>query len=101
MSGGSFDYVYENIKETYSGKMEDIELNELIDDLCLLLKDLEWYRSGDSYLEDYKASVIEFKRKWFNRSKNKNEYKRIIDKRCKETADELKDMIQYLYEDVL
>ncbi len=71
MSGGSFDYKYSEIEHTYCGKMEDDELNDMMDDLCGLLHDLEWYDSGDideiSYIETKKA----FKDKWFGmRDKN-------------------------------
>ena len=64
MSGGSFDYMYRRFEEMYAGNMEDIELNQLVVDMAKLLKDLEWYTSGDTCEETYRASVKVFKDKW-------------------------------------
>ena len=47
MSGGSFNYMYERIRENYSGEMYDHELNALLEDFCNVLHDLEWWQSGD------------------------------------------------------
>ena len=42
MSGGSFDYMYYRIQEMYGNRLEDKELNELLDDFCEILRELEW-----------------------------------------------------------
>jgi hypothetical protein len=68
MSGGSFDYMYYRIQNTYEGRMEDIELNEMINDLCEVLHDLEWWQSGDYGEEDYRETVRKFKKKWFGKT---------------------------------
>ena len=68
MSGGSFNYQYRRFEDTYSGNMEDIELNRLIIDLAKLLKELKWYTSGDNCEAIYRVSVKEFKDKWLNNS---------------------------------
>ena len=68
MSGGSFDYMYYRIQDTYEGRMEDIELNEMITDLCEVLHDLEWWQSADYAEEDYRATVRKFKKKWFGKT---------------------------------
>lgn len=68
MSGGSFDYMYHQIRNEYSGEMEDLEMEELLKDFCGVLHDLEWYRSGDYGEEDYRKSVNEFKRKWLHQN---------------------------------
>jgi hypothetical protein len=67
MSGGSFNYQCYNLQDTYSGNMEDIELNELIDDMVIVLHDLEWWRSGDYSEDDYREAVQKFKSKWFGK----------------------------------
>ena len=68
MSGGSFDYMYRRFEETYAGSMEDIELNQLVVDMAKLLKDLEWYTSGDTCEETYHLAVKVFKDKWLGGS---------------------------------
>lgn len=67
MSGGSFDYGYCRVEDLYKGKMEDPQLNELLDDFIKLLFELEWYKSGDTCEEDYRAEVKRFKDKWLKR----------------------------------
>ena len=68
MSGGSFNYEYRRFEETYSGHMEDLEMNQLIIDLAKVLHDLEWYTSGDTCEDTYKRSVTAFKEQWFQGS---------------------------------
>lgn len=66
MSGGSFNYKYSDIRCTYEGHMCDEELEELLQDFCDLLHDLEWWESGDTLEEDYRKSVTVFKKTWLN-----------------------------------
>ena len=66
MSGGSFNYKYTDIRYTYEGRMRDEELEELLQDFCDLLHDLEWWQSGDYSEDEYRKSVTEFKKKWLN-----------------------------------
>ena len=66
MSGGSFDYTYNYIKEMYQGEMQDSDLEELLIDFCEVLHDLEWWQSGDISEEDYRETVRNFKSKWFS-----------------------------------
>lgn len=66
MSGGSFNYKYTDIRYTYQGYMRDEELEELLQDFCDLLHDLEWWVSADYSEDDYRKSVTEFKKKWLN-----------------------------------
>lgn len=66
MSGGSFNYMYTNIRYTYEGYMQDNELEELLQDFCDLLHDLEWWKSGDYSEDGYRKSATEFKKKWLN-----------------------------------
>jgi len=67
MSGGSFNYMYIKVEETYSEMMEDEDLNNMIKDLVLLLHDLEWWKSNDYDEKSYRESVRKFKDKWFGK----------------------------------
>jgi hypothetical protein len=67
MSGGSYDYEYQRIDETYIGRMYDDELDDMMKDLVELLHDLEWWKSCDTSEESYRKSVIKFKNKWFGK----------------------------------
>lgn len=65
MSGGSYEYIYLKLKEQCSSAMYDDEMNDLIDDLCVVLHDLEWWQSGDYTEEKYRATLQAFKANWF------------------------------------
>lgn len=66
MSGGSYDYVCYKLEEECSGRMYDAELDDMIKDLCDLLHDLEWWKSGDISECQYRQTADKFKAKWFN-----------------------------------
>lgn len=70
MSGGSHNYAYSTIEDTYVDEMHDPILNEMMRDLVNVLYDLEWWQSGDYGEEKYRETVKEFKEKYF---KNYNE----------------------------
>lgn len=65
MSGGSYDYTYQRL-DIYLGRLYDDELEDFMIDLQFLLKDLEWWRSGDIGEEAYRDSVSKFKKLWFD-----------------------------------
>lgn len=69
MSGGSYNYMYSRIEYEYAGKMHDSQLNAMMNDLCELLHDLEWWQSCDCSEETYRESVKKFKKKWFRQTK--------------------------------
>ena len=69
MSGGSFNYLYRQVATEYIGKMHDMELDDMMDDLAQLLHDLEWWISGDYGEEQYRDTVCAFKGKWFKCNK--------------------------------
>jgi len=69
MSGGHFNYQYSTILDTYKGELEYPILESLIEDLCLVLKSAEWYKSGDTSKEDYDKDVKWFLNKWFKADK--------------------------------
>lgn len=65
MSGGSYSYIYSRLEEECGGRMYDAEMNDLIKDLCEVLRDLEWWQSGDSSEDCYRKTLTKFKDKWF------------------------------------
>lgn len=89
MSGGSRNYLYWKIESEYVGKMYDSEINELVNDIAKLFHDVEWYESGDYSEETYRESVREFKKKWFNVSRDEM-VQRTIEKETKELELRLK-----------
>jgi len=89
MSGGSYGYIYSRLQDECLGRMYDIEMNDLIKDLVLVLRNLEWWQSCDSGEDDYRKVVAEFKYKWF-KSNRTERLKGYIDK-------ELADMRELLY----
>ena len=64
MSGGSHNYIYSRLSTECAGEMKDAEMNDLIDDLCKVLHDLEWWQSGDTSEEVYRETLSKFKAKW-------------------------------------
>lgn len=71
MSGGSYNYIYSRLLEECENRMYDAEMNDLINDLCEVLHDLEWWQSCDSSEEKYRATVEKFKAKWFKEDKTR------------------------------
>lgn len=65
MSGGSYNYIYSQVRIECEDSMFDPELNEMIHDLCQVLHDLEWWQSGDIGEDEYRKTVSQFKKKWF------------------------------------
>lgn len=68
MSGGSFNYMYSTIRDTYKGELHDQDLEEMLEDFCELLKELEWWQSGDTSEARYGKAVHEFKQNWLERN---------------------------------
>lgn len=66
MSGGSYNYIYSKLSDECEDRMYDDEMNDMIRDLCEVLKALEWWRSSDTSEKSYRTKLYEFKRKWFN-----------------------------------
>lgn len=65
MSGGSYNYIYSELKETCGGAMYDAEMDDMINDLCEVLHDLEWWDSADISESTYRETLRKFKQKWF------------------------------------
>jgi hypothetical protein len=86
MSGGSYDYICDKVERECVDNMHDLELDEMMKDLCNVLHDLEWWKSDDIDEEGYRMTVFKFKEKWFG-PRDKELRKRIceqIDKLKKE-----------------
>ena len=64
MSGGSFNYGYAELLNTYQGEMMDPVMEAMLVDFAKVLHDLEWYASADIGEESYRRSVERFKSKW-------------------------------------
>lgn len=92
MSGGSHDYICYKLENECKGRMYDIELNDLISDLCEVLHDLEWWESGDTSESSYRETVTKFKQKWFNGNR-KERLKKYIDDTLDNTKQELYNLI--------
>lgn len=65
MSGGSYNYTFGRVEDEYVGRMYDVVMNEMMQDLVYLLNRLEWWQSGDICEDDYRLVVQEFKKKYF------------------------------------
>lgn len=92
MSGGSCNYICYKIEEELVGRMEDMELNDLMKDVAELAHALEWYLSCDRSRDDYIETVKNFKKKWFNTDRNER-LKNYIDKEISDTKDRLYALI--------
>lgn len=97
MSGGAYDYKFEELKNTYVGRMHDIELDALMKDLIPLLKALEWWQSGDTSQEDYRSAVKNFKDKWIS-TEPKDRVSRLIDEALADAEDKLETSLLYKLE---
>lgn len=94
MSGGFFEYKDRVAVHTifdYGNRanvFEDEEISELVLDVFQLIRDFDWYKSGDTCEEKYIEKKSEFKKKWF-KSDRKVRLKGYVDDRLKEVKDEL------------
>ena len=88
MSGGSYNYIYCTLLNECEGAMYDDEMNDMIKDLCEVLHDLEWWKSGDIDEKNYRETLKEFKEKWFIQSRNER-LKNYIDNKLEKTRKEL------------
>lgn len=92
MSGGSHGYLCFQMEEEFVGRMHDKELDDLMEDICKLVHDLEWYDSADYGRDDYFNTVREFKQKWFV-SCRMDRLKALVDDSLEELRDDLYFMI--------
>lgn len=94
MSGGHFDYLYSTVQDRlfntwgddeqnrrlalHKNPFHDLEITEMVFDLCKLLYELEWYESGDTDEDDYEEERKKFRQKWLD-GKRSVRTKRTID----------------------
>ena len=69
MSGGSFDYFYFKMEEVANQIFKDRtdnekKLAELMKDLSVVMRAVEWYRSGDTGEKEFIEAWEVFERKW-------------------------------------
>lgn len=96
MSGGSMNYLFCQVHEEAVGMMGDAELDELMHDISNLLRDCEWWHSGDICEEDYRKSIARFKAKWLGKSANRSErLERLINERIDQVRKECRLLIGY------
>ena len=82
MSGGALDYFYYKLEEIADKIAPEYTLleeltAELLLDLAEVMKELEWWRSGDSSYDDFAKAFMKFAKKWL---KNRNEIEKLIKK---------------------
>ena len=95
MSGGSMNYLYCEVQDAV-GMMGDAELDELIHDVSILLRNCEWWHSSDICEEDYRKSVASFKAKWFGNSTNRSErLEKLINEMIDQVRKECRHLIGY------
>lgn len=94
MSGGFFEYKDRTAVNTIfdygdcANVFEDQEISELVWDVFQLIRDFDWYKSGDTCEEKYIEKKSAFKKKWF-KSDRKVRLKGYVDDKLKEVKDEL------------
>lgn len=74
--------------------MHDSQLNAMMNDLCELLHDLEWWQSCDYSEDTYRESVKKFKKKWFRQTKI--DVQKQIESEFERTKNELLKEFEYL-----
>jgi len=96
MSGGSYNYIYSRLRQECAGYMHDDEMDDLIEDLCEVLHDLEWWQSDDISEKEYRKTLKEFKKKWFKTDRNER-LKEYIDNQIGIVKEKLYEMIGECY----
>lgn len=87
MSGGFWDYKDNSLKfEIFNYKTETTEqamkenplkdkvISGIVFDVLNLLHEFDWYISGDTSEEDYRAAVKIFKDRWLSDTDKRNQY---------------------------
>ena len=95
MSGGRYNYLYSTIFDTYHDELEHHVLNWMLEDFCMLLKELEWYKSADTSKEQYDKAVKWFVRKWIHSKETaKLEYKHKVIQKFQKVIDKLNEEVE-------
>lgn len=91
MSGGSMNYIYDQIYEA-SILASDPEICELLKDVSKVLHDEEWWKSADYGKDTYLKSLAEFKQKWFKTTREER-LKDYIDRELEKQREALYGLI--------
>ena len=91
MSGGSMNYIYDQVYEA-SNLASDPEVRELLKDVSKVLHDEEWWKSADYGKDTYLKSLAEFKQKWFKTSREER-LKDYIDRELEKQRTSLYELI--------
>ena len=86
------NYVSWQIEDKLCGKMQDDEMNDLVEDLRLLAKYMDYDKKEIWDLESYRKGVAEFKKKWFQ-SDYDSRLKPYIVKELQKLHDNLKSFL--------
>lgn len=92
MSGGSHDYLCFRMEDLFVGGMHDAELDELMEDICELCHDLEWWQSGDYSEDAYRMTAQAFKKKWLYGNRDY--------RLCQNALDEISSVCSRLRKDI-
>lgn len=79
-------------KAVRSNPLEDKELSALLWDVFCLLHSYDWYISGDTNEDIYRADVEYFKKRWF-RTSRKDILRSIVNTSCDQLKEELYKVI--------
>ena len=63
------NYLYSKLRDA-ADYLYDREMEELADDFAKVLHDAEWWHSADISEDTYRATVKQFKEKWFKASRD-------------------------------
>lgn len=91
MSGGSMNYIYDQVYEA-SVLASDPEMCELLKDVSKVLHDEEWWKSADYGKDTYLKSLAEFKQKWFKTTRE-DRLKDYIDRELEKQREALYGLI--------
>ncbi|WP_135822977.1 hypothetical protein [Halostella litorea] len=72
MSGGSLDYLFQDVREVKRRARLDEDEAELLEGIAQLLHDLEWSLSGDYASHQYRQTLSEFAGTWDGGYKESN-----------------------------
>ena len=97
MSGGHWDYTNDTLMHEIFGwdsdgkhvpdVLDDRIMSNITYDIFKILREYDWYVSGDTGEEDYRASVKAFKAKWLKNPERT--YKSIIEDEIENTRKDL------------
>ncbi len=91
MSGGAMDYVYYKL-EVAACETHDIEIRHLLEDLSKVLRDEEWYYSGDISEERYLETRQAFMDRYF-KTDRKDRLREYLEEEINKAKEQLEKLI--------